>query len=75
MSELIKEYKSKKIELNILMKEFNFKFITDRVINQGNYIEFFDENSKRYFVINLEQIIYYTMKEIEDIENHIPRID
>lgn len=65
------------VEINIEFKEmpYNFKCITKRVLTEGNFLEFYDEKTKQYLVINLEQIIYYTMKEIKNEENHIPHID
>lgn len=65
------------LEINIKFKEmaYNFKCITKRTLTEGNFLKFYDENIKQYLCINLEQIIYYTMKEIKNEENHIPHID
>ena len=65
------------VEINLEFKAvpYNFKCITKRILTEGNFIKFYDENTKQFLVINLEQIIYYTMKEIKNEENHIPHID
>lgn len=81
MAELIRENKNDQfdclVEINIEFKEvpYNFKCITKRILNDGNFLKFYDENTKQFLVINLEQIIYYTVKEIKNEENHIPHID
>lgn len=65
------------VEINIIGKEipYNLRCRTKRILSEGNFIRFFDEITEKYFVINLEQIIYYTVKKIENEENHIPHID
>lgn len=81
MAKLIRENKDVQfdclVEINIEFKgvPYNFKCITKRTLNDENFLKFYDENTKQYIVINLEQIIYYTMKEIKNEENHIPHID
>lgn len=55
------------VEINIEFKEmpYNFKCITKRVLTEENFIKFYDEKTKQFLVINLEQIIYYTIKKLE----------
>lgn len=65
------------VEINIEFKEmpYNFKCITKRILNVGNFLKFYDEKTEQTLFINLDQIIYYTLKEIKNEENHIPHID
>ena len=63
-------------EISILFKDERIiKIKTRCFMKNENKFECFDEEQKLYFVFNFNEIIYFTIKHLEDINNHIPRID
>ena len=63
-------------EISILFKDERILKIKTRRFRQNeNKFECFDEKRRLYFIINFNEIIYFTIEHLEDINNHIPRID
>lgn len=63
-------------EISILFKDERIlKIKTKRFMKNENRFECFDEERKLYFVFNFNEIVYFTIEHLEDINNHIPRID
>ena len=63
-------------EISILFKnERILKIKTRKFMKNENKFECFDEERKLYFVLNFNEIIYFTIEHLEENGNHIPRID
>ena len=63
-------------EVSIMFKDERIiKIKTRRFMKNENKFECFDEERKLYFVFNFNEIIYFTIEHLEDINNHIPQID